>query len=174
LARLLDPDKEPCQPSNLAIRFNEMAFGDSTRQIKKVAGRPVYRIDNSDNISGHEKLFYRLNFGAFKAVSQLHFLNDEFFLGQIFFNHIDQSKLVLTKDLIIQKYYGRPAEDQDNFVFCDQNKNMIKVSNESFGIIHYISGDPRIREFFLSEIEAKQNKALALEELNRRELFSLL
>jgi hypothetical protein len=119
-------------------------------------------------------LFYKLNFGAFSAMAQMHFLNDSFFLGQYFFNQIGQEKLKLTKDLLFQKYAGRSPDDLDNFIICDQNNNKIKVTNESFGIIHYISGDLQIRDYLVQEVMARQERCNAVEQLKREELYSLL
>jgi hypothetical protein len=174
LLRLLDQEVEPQVVSSLAIKFNVVGFGDSVRDIKKKLGKPLDRKDNSDNVPGHEKLYYKLNFGAFTAISQMHFLNDVFFMGQYFFNQIGQAKLALTKDLLIQKYTGLTGGNLDNFIIADASQNKIKVFNDSFGIVHYISGDPAIRERLIKELNYRHNKSLAIEQMKRQELISLL
>jgi hypothetical protein len=174
LEKLLDHGPEHHIASRIAVNFNVMAFGDSRKEVRKKLGKPLHRIDNSANLPGHEKLFYKLNFGVFTAVSQMHFLHDEFFLGQYFFNRIELSKLTLTKELLIQKYAGQPVDDVDNFIIYDQHQNKIRVTNESFGIVHYISGSSLIRNKLREAIEAEQNQVIVKDQLKRGELFSLL
>ena len=105
-----------------------VTIGSSLSQVKKVLGKPLFKIFNCPIIRGYKTYYYKRKINHLKLTFQLHFHNRVLFLAQV--NIQNESTNQDTKDLIkslifdhqtIDESPKKPLEELQYFKDCDGN-----------------------------------------------------
>lgn len=174
LDRILSSRVKKNMVSEEEITFNQVAFETTLRDTIKKLGPPMYRINKNKDLSGHEIIFYRFDFGDFRVTAQLHFLNKYFFLGQYFYNDLAFEKFAEIKSLLAQKYIPGNQVDLSNIRIVDAKNNRIEICDDSYGLIQYISGNKQFLERIRKDIALVKENALQLEKAKINTVYASL
>ncbi len=144
----------------LCIRFRNLPFGISAGEVVNLMGKPRYEYDNDRRITSHKIFFYRTGLSHFRAVSQLHFINDQFFYAKYSFRNYDTENLENVLSALKDKYfYTKQFTDKISQV-KDEDKNTVMVEKSIHLGIAYLSGNPYFYQFINGlERSKRENEA---------------
>lgn len=150
-------------PVDIPVIFRELHFGSGMETVKRIMGEPRYMVEKY-GISSHV-LFYKEVISNHKIITQLHFLNHEFFYACYSFREKSAGETMAIRKMLFEKYSrmnGDTAEKYDHMV--DKAGNIISVhDNVNFHIV-YLWGDTKVRNAVLENLrttkeqEAKKTK----------------
>lgn len=132
----------------LTVRFKNIEFGTSKKQVYEKNGKPRYlRLGGVFAEKKHEIAFYKEMFYDNKLISQLHFIDDLFFYGCHTFRSLPSDNFSLIKKTVLEKYGLRNFDDKNYNVLTDSHKNQIRFVDNVFLNLVYLSGEERFKIF---------------------------
>lgn len=133
------------------IRFYGFNFGRSRKAAIKHLGRPNYCFAKKSLLNNHCVLFYRVTLNKVKCVLQLHFIDDEFFLGIIETRSTGQAVQREIASLIRQKY--KVSDSQWTGKIIDASNHSIEMTDGMIQRIIYLSGFTEHKQKIQAQIE---------------------
>ncbi len=182
LVSLIKPKADQGEISLSKKTFNpfNIPFDTSYAEALKIAGNPIYLIDNTTKILTCKVIFYKKKIGDIKLTTQLHFFEDSLFLVKTDFSNTHSSESIHTKiaKLTVKKY----AEIDINiapgiqfFHLQDENKSLLTIDLSSVNpSIIYVSGNQELTKKILDIIHVKKVERTSKEKLINDELFNKL
>jgi hypothetical protein len=105
-----------------------VTIGSSLSQVKKVLGKPLFKIFNCPIIRGYKTFYYKRKVNHLKLTFQLHFHKKQLFLAQVNIHNdnSDQDPKDLIKSLIFnhqtcEEGEDKPIDEIQYFKDCDGN-----------------------------------------------------
>lgn len=141
------------------IKFYGLDFGVSIKKAMEHLGKPNYVSKANTLLRKHKTIFYRISIAQVKCILQLHFVQDQFFLGLIEIRSTEKEVKREVTQLIKQKY-GIDQEQWTGAIY-DGDKHQIELKNDIVPYIVYKSGDADLKEsirFQLAQNHAKKQK----------------
>lgn len=126
------------------IRFYGLEFGTSMKVTLDHLGKPNYMSKKSALLKKHVTIYYRITIAQVKCILQLHFLQDQFFLGLIEIRNATQEMKQEVMRLIKRKY--NVDDDQWRGSICDADNHQIELKDDIVPYIVYKSGHEKINE----------------------------
>lgn len=164
------PSKEYIRTIN-EILFNSIALKNITiNELKSKFGVPTCLISNADHIKKHKVYFYRESLGAYRILSQYHFINGEFVMASNRFS--SQSRLAGSdKNRIVghlqKKYLGTASKvslKDFDLKYQDTLNNRLFVNDDVHFYLNYIPGSEFVKritetcaEFDASDLNSDEN-----------------
>ena len=130
---------------DIQLKFRDIDFRATTRDIRKQLGKPRFTIKNPQ-VDHHEVYFYRFRLGRLHSVAAIHFFENEFFLATHTFRQLNAQNYQQVLQVLANKY-GVVSLPEDMGV-KDRHGNTIVVADGLYLTVKYISGDP----YFLNRI----------------------
>lgn len=126
------------------IKFYGLNFGASLKQAISRLGKPNFTSKSNSLLTKHRTIYYRITISKVKCILQLHFLQDQFFLGLIEIRSLNEEFKKEVSDLIRKKY----GIDNTNWVgkIVDDTQNKIELKDDIVPYIVYQSGSREVRE----------------------------
>lgn len=159
LVSLLENPTEKNLKSSRPISFKNILFGTSMKEITETFGKPRYAMENRYELAGYHILFYKEVIGEFEAITQFHFLDEQFFQGSYIFRDISNEEVDVINDTLQHKYFSeenRPVYNRSKLLcFVDEHDNRIELRNGIFLIITYLAGDKKVAEAIKKQLSAK-------------------
>lgn len=130
LEKLCPPDLKLVNFSALIGVFSPygVSIGSSLSQVKKVLGKPLFKIFNCPIIRGYKTFYYKRKVNNLKLTFQLHFHNRKLFLAQVNIHNesSEQDTKELVKSLIFnhqtfEETEEKPLEELQYFKDCGGN-----------------------------------------------------
>jgi len=138
------------------IKFYGLDFGISLKRAISHLGKPNYAGKGSHLLRKHRVIYYRISITGVKCILQLHFLQDQFFLGLIELRTSEKSLRQEVTRLVKMKY---GSEDQaGSGLIKDDRGNHIELKDDIVPYIVYCSGDREIRATIAMQLEQWQAK----------------
>lgn len=134
--------QKACINADLHIQFRDIPFESSEKWITKRMGKARFEYDNSHCIKTHKILFYRTGISHFRAISQLHFLEDRFFFAKYIFRHTDSRDLNSILSVLQRKYFNTKQFADKISQVKDASHNTIMVEKSLHLNVGYLSGNP--------------------------------
>lgn len=141
-----------------SIKFYGLDFGISMKKAIGHLGKPNYVSKHSTLLRKHKAIYYRINIAQVKCILQLHFLNDQFFLGLIEIRSSDEQVKNEVTSLISRKY--GMEDGRWNGSIKDASDNRIELKDDIVPYIVYLSGDEQIRESIQLQMAQQSKKKL--------------
>ncbi len=154
LKKTLNPLPElSAKQSNTGITFNTFPLTEITfSMVKKEAGNPVFVVNNSEFIDGHEVVFYKDGVDFYKFLIQYHFIKDRFFFASNKISSMgilsDEDKLRIVEQ-INSKYLGiTPFDSPKELVVkvSDKNDSLITTVDDVYFHVNYLAGNDATRQ----------------------------
>lgn len=144
------------QTDSLSISFRNISFNSDDKQIIKRLGKPRYQIDNHHKIPGHKVFFYRTGLHHFRAICQLHFLHNHFFLGKYTFRNTSQNNINSVLSVLQKKYFSSVPHNNKLSRIKDHEGNLIILEKSLHLNVCYLSGNPQYPQLIHSIAEKKR------------------
>ena len=142
---------------DIPVIFRDLHFGASPRQASPLLGEPRYVVESSGISS--RIFFYKESISNHRIITQLHFLNEEFFYACYSFRHTTPAETASIRKLLFEKYSkmnGDTAEKYDHMI--DSDNNVIRVyDNVNFNIV-YLWGNNKVADAVASHIRSAQRR----------------
>ena len=175
LQNIFDLSQREHKHTSAEIRFNNVEFGQSSKDVIKILGRPKFVSSDSLKFPGHSVLFYRYHLLGTKTIAQLHFLHDRFVLGTYLFRSaLNEDEINIIESVLLNKYLGSDETLADWQVITDDSKNAIKIEDSAQYMIHYVSGEQKIRDSIKRFIMVQRKEEQLKRERRLKELEDLL
>ncbi|MGW8124148.1 hypothetical protein ACV07N_15925 [Roseivirga echinicomitans] len=133
------------------IRFYGVDFGQTSKSVVQHLGKPNYSSRKKSVLKNHKILFYRVTVCKVNCILQLHFLNDEFFLGVL---EVKNSNVEIHKEIteLVRKKYNIRQEDWVG-TLIDSENNTLNIKEGMIQRMTYYTGNPLIRAEIKSQVE---------------------
>ncbi len=160
--------RTPSFETPVKIQFKKrINFGDNLWKVKSKIGLPVLKIE--PYLKNHDIYIHKMYIGHYKSTIETHFYKGEFFMGTFNFNHHqDRNRLC---ELLINKYLSEKGnlDSHDNLSIVDQNGNSIQLSHIIKNSFIYLTGDQKLKNEILAEIQEHIDYEIAQkeEDINR-------
>jgi hypothetical protein len=176
LMRHLNNEEQDFISTTKKVRFKEVEFGNTLEEIITQLGKPRHIITNKYNNSiTHSILFYKERIGKFQAVSQLHLINNKFYLGVHLFNDLEPKDVKDLEEILLLKYLnGNEGCDLKRISFRDNDDNRIELKKEVHTSISYISGNKVIIKYLNEQITQTQQVVKSKKEKELIRLYNIL
>lgn len=170
LTLLFENQREARLSPDLSICFRNIPFGADEKTVFSKLGKARYHIDNSEKIPGHQVYFYRTGLYHFRAICQLHFLDDRFFFGKYTFRNTAPDCINNILLVLKEKYFhASPIEGKLSKV-KDGEGNAVILEKSLHLNVCYVSGDPRFPQLMQNVVHKKH---MALEKRHARNMKAL-
>ena len=128
-------------------------FGMSIKQMRRKFKKPIYYYDNPI-IKNHKILFYLKKIYKFEIVLELHFLNNNFFLGVYnFSNNPNSQDFHYILSLICSKYnLDYSFFNPDKHVICGNNNILIDIEFNTKILVAYLDSNNTDILYFKSRV----------------------
>jgi hypothetical protein len=126
---------------NTPVVFRGIAFGEHPETIYRKLGKPRYVIEKY--MYSSPVFFYKEKINHCLVVTQLHFLENQFFCGCHTFHYENDAQRQHIENLFFEKYGVQNRRDNDKkyFHLADKNKNSITLFDTLVLNILYMWGD---------------------------------
>ncbi|GEM_PF-797503 len=136
--RLSIESKTEERKTQTTIKCYGLDFGSSVKESITSLGKPNYISKRTSFLRDHDILFYKVNISKVKCILQLHFFQDQFFLGVIELRSDRKDFKSRVTDVLMQKYdvpkniwTGRLSDPQQNTI--EMRANMVPYIVYRFG-----------------------------------------
>jgi hypothetical protein len=149
---IMEADKKVLKVDMPAI-FRGIKFGSSPEEAMKIFGEPRYVSENS----GISSLvaFYKEEMSNHRVITQLHFMDNEFFYACYTFRNETEVERKAVKKILFEKYSklnGDTAERYDHLI--DTAGNIITVHDSvNFNIV-YLWGNEKVKKAVSEHLHA--------------------
>ena len=175
LYKLIDKNISTPIITHQKIQFRDIEFGTTISEVQKKLGPPRYKIDNSKKVENHQALFYKFKMGAYRAVTQLHFLDDFFFYGSYVFKDLNTANLKKIEAVLDSKYFSSIDSDTlTSEVVADDDNNRLFVNKGLYLTIKYVSGNRKFHDDVIRQMQVKQDKKQHAEKRQHESLHGSL
>lgn len=144
------------------IRFNNFDFGVTSSEVQGKLGAPRFAISRKlTDRAVYKVLFYKDTIGKRKVVSQYHFLDDRFILGNHnFYDRFEGRDVDEIESLLKEKYLPqeKEADLRKNSIY-DPLCNKIELVNSVSLSLLYITGDHGTKEKISALVQQEAAKA---------------
>jgi hypothetical protein len=151
--RIMDYRSSPLESAlytNNKIKFKNLELGCNIKDVIRLWGKPIFKIDHNYQNITHLTLHYKFQQSNFKTKVTLYFIDNLLFCGQFFFKNMNSMEEIL--NTINAKYLNHQKLDE-NFCIIDAENNIIKADVNFSITLNYISGD----QYFTDHFSRKQN-----------------
>jgi hypothetical protein len=137
------------------VLFRNLQFGDNQAIVLKKLGEPRYVIKNEGLSS--LILFYKENIFGGPVITQLHFMDDEFFSACSTFRFHNKSQIHLIKNTLFEKYGNSLPLSAVNYnrIVGVENSSINIIDNVNFNVF-YVWGHEKVKRA-VSEIIGSSN-----------------
>jgi hypothetical protein len=170
LSLLFQNQNSATQDNTLSVCFRNIPFNCDEKQVINRLGKPRYQIDNEDKITGHKVFFYRTGLYHFRAICQLHFLHNHFFLGKYTFRNTSPDHINNVLSVLQQKYFSSTPCDNKLSRIKDREGNAILLEKSLHLNVCYVSGNPQYPQLIQNIADQKRT---ASEQRQARSLKAL-
>jgi len=174
LSRLFKNQDSAPQNNALSICFRDIPFNCEAKQIIDRLGKPRYQINNEHKISGHKVFFYRTGLYHFRAICQLHFLHDHFFLGKYTFRNTSPDNINNVLSVLQHKYFSSIPHDNKLSRIKDAEGNAIMLEKSLHLNVRYVSGNPQYPQLIQKISNKKRAASVKRQALNLKTLENYL
>lgn len=150
---LFEMDADSFMFTHQPILFEQLEFGDSESKCISINGKPNFISKDFRGLSGHTIFAYRSFLLGNQALSQLHFINNEFFFGALTISANDSNTSSAVNRLLSEKYFGGRGLDQALNYIVDRGRNKIIYENYVNITLKYISGKVEHRQVIEHHID---------------------
>ncbi len=173
--KLVDKNLKTPFISNQAIKFRDIPFGTPLNDVQKTLGTPRYKINNSKRVENHQVIFYKFKLGGYRAVAQLHFLDNFFFYGSYTFKELNTASLRKIETVLDNKYFSSiDREMHTEEVVADADNNRLFVKKGLYLTIKYVSGDRKFHDTVVDQLQLKRERKQQSEKQHHESLEGLL
>ena len=156
---------------NLSIEFRGIPFNSTDRYVLDKMGKARHVYDNHTRIPTHKILFFKSKLHNFKTVSQVHFLENRFFLAKYSFRCANHRDVECVLQVLKQKYFSPQLFGDNISAVKDLFGNALLVENSLRLNIYYLSGDPFFKQWATSQLQKKRKTE---QERNQNRIRALL
>ena len=162
LSNIFEPTSLADEHTSVPIKFFGIDFGSSIKETVKKLGRPNFKTTEIRLFNDHQIVFYRLKISGIGSIIQLHFIQNQFFLGVTEMRTNSNKEKETIFDLMKEKF---KVENSVIGKFIeDQNGNQLNMINDVVPYAVYTSADPALRKALflsskkpISEIKSKHH-----------------
>lgn len=167
--RLLQPVSQGTCKTQTVIRCYGLSFGVSLKESMASLGKPNFISKKSSFLPDHQILFYKVRISQVKCILQLHFFQDQFFLGVIELRS-DRKDFKNRVTDILRKKYSIPKNTWTG-TLSDPYENTIEMKANMVPHIVYRFGDKRLNQQL--RLQLADNTALLRKQADRELDFLL-
>jgi len=142
IAKLITDEGDQYLYTSQSILFEQLKFGSSQNQCFNLNGKPNFIAKQFNHVDGHDIYAYKSFFLGSIAISQLHFINDQFVFGVMTIMNNDKMLDNAIIKLLYEKYLIKVDDTHRLKSICDTDRNKILFGNLMYISLKYISGNP--------------------------------